>query len=195
MFIVLEGIDGSGTTTQSEIIYQKLKKTGKKVILEKEPSDLHIGEFINLFLKKEKKIDSMALQMLFCADRFDHIKNKILPALKNGNIVICDRYFLSTIAYSSLIAKEDFFWKLSKEFLQADLTFFLNIKSELAIKRIKKRSNKEEIFDSQEKLETISKTYDKYIGKVINNYMINGEQGIEKIAKTIEKIVFEKIPK
>lgn len=106
-FIVLEGPDGAGTTKHSAILADRLTRKGREVVLTAEPSDGSIGTFIRSLLKPPTGARAMpipspqALQLLFCADRADHVDRIIAPALATGKTVICDRYSLSTIVYGS----------------------------------------------------------------------------------------------
>lgn len=101
MFIVFEGIDGSGKTTVSKLFIEKLKERNKKVLWTNEPnSDTDFGLDIRSILKKhETKLDNLTELLLFSASRVEHIKNVIEPALKENKTVISDRYYYSTVAY------------------------------------------------------------------------------------------------
>ena len=106
-FIVFEGIEGSGKSYQAKILYKKLKKINKKnVILTREPGGTKSAEIIRKiilkdYFEKNKKIkfDKYTDTLLYLAARNEHLKNKIIPALKNKKIIICDRFIDSTLAY------------------------------------------------------------------------------------------------
>lgn len=107
-FIVLDGIDGSGTTTHTKLLAENLWKTyGADVICTNEPTNTPIGKFIRgLFTDSGSTLPSWdTMAALFTADRLQHIHDVILPALMDGKIVICDRYYHSTMAYQSYYAK------------------------------------------------------------------------------------------
>src|SRR3989344_8642736 len=101
-FIVFEGLDGSGLSTQSFELRNFLMKQGHQVVLTKEQTDGLIGGLIKSCLKKEWKTSLLTLQLLFTADRAHHISNEIEPSLAEGKFVISDRYFFSTIAFGGL---------------------------------------------------------------------------------------------
>ena len=100
VFIVIEGLDGSGKTTQATLLANKLSKT-HKVFCTAEPSHGKIGTFIRQgCLYEEKRLPTEAEALLFAADRIEHMKNEIAPALAQGKIVICDRYIYSSLSLS-----------------------------------------------------------------------------------------------
>jgi len=105
VFIVLEGADGAGTTTQGQNLVSYLKKHRDlegEVVWTREPSDGHVGIFIRKLLRiKSEPWDWKEMTRLFIADRFHHVRTEIEPALKEGKIVVCDRYYGSTLVYQS----------------------------------------------------------------------------------------------
>lgn len=102
-FIVIEGPDGSGTTTHSKRLADRLSELGQDVLLTAEPTDRHIGRFIREQLAAKTIPSPAALQLLFCADRAAHVDLDIRPALAAGKTVISDRYALSTLVYGEAL--------------------------------------------------------------------------------------------
>lgn len=101
MFIVFEGIDGTGKTTQINKL-KKIYKNNQDYIFTREPGATKVGlQIRKILLDNKNKIDSNTEALLFMADRVDHIKNVILPAIQNNKIVISDRYYFSTLAYQN----------------------------------------------------------------------------------------------
>ena len=94
-FIVFEGLDGSGLSTQSTMLKEYLLKIGRKTVLTKEQTDNFIGGLIKSSLKEQIRISPLTLQLMFVADRSHHLDSEIEPALKEGKIVISDRYLLT----------------------------------------------------------------------------------------------------
>jgi dTMP kinase len=197
LFIVFEGIDGSGTTTQSKILKKWLVKKGYKVHLTAEPSDNFIGNTIRQILKKRvipsadslsPEIDHKTIALLFAADRLDHIQNEIAPLLKNNHIVISDRYTISSIVYQGEYTKDKkWIETINKYALIPDITFFIDIDGDIAFERISKRELALEIFEKKSKLIKLSQKYRNVIKKQKNIVTIDGTQSIEDIAKTIKK--------
>jgi dTMP kinase len=153
-FIVFEGIEGSGKSYQAKILYKKLKKKYKNIILTREPGGTKAAEIIrNIILKdyfeKDKKIkfDKYTDTLLYLAARNEHVKNKILPAIKKRKIIICDRFTDSTIAYQVYGKKVsfEFIKNIHKKILsniKPDLIFILKVKKQSFIKRLKKRKTR-----------------------------------------------------
>lgn len=199
-FIVFEGGEGSGKTTQAQILAEKLKEKGFEVILTHEPGSLHseicqkIREII-LFSKED--ISPWAIFFLFMADRAEHVEKVIKPALKSGKIVISDRYFLSTIAYQHFglklpLAKVLQINKIACQNLIPDLVFFLNTPPEVGLLRLKKSGKKLTNFDKKD-LEFHQKVYKGFL-KIAQNpqryhiknlKIIDGTLKIEEIAQII----------
>ncbi len=100
IFITFEGIEGSGKTTQANLLSERLKKEGYKVLLTYEPGDTEIGRKIrDILLDSRAKINPLVELFLYLADRVQHIEEKIKPHIETGFIVICDRFTDSTVAY------------------------------------------------------------------------------------------------
>jgi dTMP kinase len=193
-FIVMEGIDGAGKSTQAYLIFDYLKKKRKKVHLTSEPTEYIIGGLIKSCLSHDWKTSPECLQLLFSADRAYHLEKEILPLLKKGVIVISDRYFFSTIAYGALEIR-DFDWllNLNRNFLLPDLIFFLKISPKEALKRIKKERFSLSLFEEEKELEKIWKNYEKLTKIFKNIFVIDGEKSIEKVFNNIKKILNKKL--
>ncbi len=143
MFIVFEGVDGSGKSTQIKKINEYLKNKSYEVVLTREPGGTFSGELIrDIFLTNEFSAEIQYILML--AARAEHIDSVILPALQQGKIVLSDRYCDSTEVYQSSINR-DLRWMglcLTKN-IMPDITFLLDIEPETALSRINKRRNME----------------------------------------------------
>jgi len=173
---------------------QKLQFGHTGVYLTKEPTSGLIGGLIKSQLTHDWKSSPECLQFLFSADRAYHLEKEIVPLLERGVIVICDRYFFSTLAYGSLEIK-DFNWLLGlqKNFLMPDITFFLKVSTKICIERIRKERFGITLFEQEKVLEEVWKNFEKLAKKFKNIYIINGERSIDKIAQDIKKIVEKKI--
>jgi dTMP kinase len=135
MFIVLEGIDGCGKSTQARLLYEWLMEQGKDVLLTAEPTCNRIGTFIREILSGSEKVDPKTLALLFTADRCEHLKNEIVPALSEGRIVVSERYYHSTIAYQSAQGvNREWLFDINHFVLEPTLTIFLDVKPEIAVK-------------------------------------------------------------
>lgn len=201
-FIVFDGLDGSGMSTQAARIVdflnekkQKIKFGHTGVCLTKEPTSSLIGGLIKSQLTHDWKSSNECLQLLFSADRAYHLEKEIIPLLERGVTVICDRYFFSTIAYGAL-KTTDFDWllNLQKNFLLPDLIFVLKTSPKICIERIRKERFGSTLFEKEETLEEVSLNYKKLAEKFKKNtYLINGERPVEKITKEIIRIINKRL--
>lgn len=186
-FIVFEGLDGSGTTTQANLLFKYLKKGGKKVYLTGEPTRSLIGGLIEGQISGDWQSSPECLQLLFTADRVHHLEKEMIPLLKKRITVICTRYILSTLAYGSLDIKDtQWLINLNKKFIWPDITFLLKVSPKICINRIKKERFHKELFEKENKLKKVSKNYLKFAKKFKSIYIINGEKSIREVFEEIK---------
>jgi len=207
-FIVLEGIDGSGTTSQAQYLVEKFKEKGLDVVTTFEPSSGEIGKFIrSLFTRKDlamPKWDTMAL--LFSADRLHHIDTVIAPALEDDKIVICERYDYSTIGYQvysaldfECFSKESYKelahngyqkWieELNKFAYRPDITFVLSISAKTARERMGKSRRDLDQFEKKVQLQEHLASYYANLSEFFphdNIYTIDAEQSKEAVTNEL----------
>ena len=201
LFIVFEGTDGAGKTTQANLLHSYLRKEGVKSVLTKEPTDGIMGSLIHKALYEldkplinDKKANLMALQLLFVADRAEHIYNYIIPEQKSGNVVISDRYVLSTVAYG-IASGLDKRWliELNKYFPEPDLTILIDVKPKNAITRLSRRAVTTEYFEKLKFIERSRKAYLQLRHLHDNCFVIDGNMSKEENASKISKIVESKL--
>jgi len=189
-FIVFEGLDGSGTTTQANLLFKYLNGQGKKVYLTGEPTRSLIGGLIEGQIAGDWQSSPECLQLLFTADRTHHLEKGIVPLLKKGITVICTRYILSTLAYGSInIKDEKWLMEINKKFIWPDITFLLRVFPKTCIQRIKKERFHKELFEKEEKLKKVFKNYLKFAKKLKGIYIIDGEKPIKEVFQEIKKII------
>ncbi len=185
-FIVFEGPDGSGQSTQAALLEKYISNLGKKAVLTKEPTfDSKAGLEIKAILNHEKEASPEELQKLFVEDRREHLEKVIIPALKEGSVVISDRYFFSTFAFGSLGADLEWLISINSDFLLADATFVLVVKPETSIERIAHRGIKSTLFEKLESLRKVVENYKNLGTRFENMIFIDGERTIEEIHKEI----------
>ena len=185
-FIVFEGLDGSGQSTQAELLRHYFEDNKDSVVLTKEPTeDSESGRTIRKVLKKEEKIEPDELQKLFVQDRKEHLNNLIIPNLKNGKFVISDRYFLSTCAFGGINLDMEWLIELNNKFILPNITFLLSVDPKICLDRIDKRGKKFEFFEEEKKLTKVRKNYFKLAERFPNIYIINGEFSKEAVFKEI----------
>jgi len=189
LFIVFEGLDGSGSTTQSELLLKYLGKRGKKIYYTSEPTKTLIGGLIGSQLSGQWQSSPQCLQLLFTADRDYHLDKEVTPLLKRGVSVICTRYILSTLAYGNIdIKDEKWLLELNKNMIFPDITFFLKVSPRVCIKRIKRERYHKELFEKERILTKVYKNYIRLSKKFKNIFIINGTQSIEKVSEEIKEI-------
>jgi len=193
MFIVFEGPDGSGTSTQARLLAENLEKKGVKVFTTAEPSKDILGRVLREALQKKHKLSPKAFQLLFFADREQHVQNEILPALARGEIVICERYNWSSIAFGvSENVERAFLENIAYSFLEPDYTFFMNISAEKSLERVISRGEKLEHFETSEKLKIVQEVMLHLAEKSAftkRSTILNATDSIETIAQSIEMIL------
>jgi dTMP kinase len=208
-FIVIEGTDGSGVSTQAERLEKKLREEGQEVYLTKEPTNGPAGAMIRLALAGRlvhqnnvhelHSFEPHALALLFAADRMDHLDTDIIPKLKIGLTVISDRYYLSSYAFQGLEVDIEWLQKINSYCLIPDLTIFLDVDSAICYKRIQRRRWHIELFEEQAKLEEVRKNYLTIIQQLIwqgqNIVIIDGNQPINTIQQQIFREVEKTTPK
>ena len=159
LFIVLEGPDGSGTTTLSRLLSEKLKDDGKEVVLTKEPTDGVHGKRLREDLGSENRMPPEDFQQIFCDDRREHLDGVINPALNDGKIVVSDRYYHSTFVYGEAEGVDrKILEKMNEEFRKPDLVIFTLPPFEVCRERIHRR----EMRDAYEQDEFMKKVYEGY---------------------------------
>jgi len=194
-FIVFEGLDGSGKSTQAELLGKRLKEKLIKVHKTLEPTQYLIGGLIRSFLANDWKSSPDCLQLLFAADRAYHLEKEIFPVLKKKINVVCDRYFFSSLAYGALGCDLDWLVKTNDNFLLPDLTIILKSDPRICIERMAKERFSVELFEKVGKLEKVWENYQKIVKRfasVADIRVIDGDRPISLIFEEVEKILAEK---
>jgi len=152
-FVCIEGLDGSGKSTQTRLLAEKLQKT-RRVLLTVEPSRGRIGTFIRQsYLYGENRLSSVVEALLFAADRVDHVQNEIAPALETGDVVISDRYVYSSLAYQGAAGLSlEWIEKVNSHALRPDIALFLDVDLGTVMKRLKPRKSVMENLETQERV-------------------------------------------
>lgn len=198
IFIAFEGLDGSGQTTQINLLKNYLIKQGFKVVLTKEPTeDSEIGKWVNKTLLQNKPLNLTELKELqngFAEDRNWHQKNIIEPALEKEKIVITDRSQFSSFAFGAASGVDlDYLIHINEKFIEPDLIILLKVSPKTCIERIQKRSTKQTIFEKEKQLEKVWQVYKKLTKKFKNIVIVDGERTIEEIHENIKKLIKEKL--
>lgn len=158
-FLAIEGLDGSGGTTQTAALAACLRDLGARVLTTREPSDLPAGRLIRAALRGEAQVSDRVLPYLFAADRRDHLDREILPGLAGGTWVLSDRYLASSLAYQSLEIPFSRVVELNADFPLPDVTIQLDLPPEACMARILARGAARERFEGLELLRSIDAGY------------------------------------
>ena len=192
-FIVFEGIDGSGLTTQAGLLRGWIESQGRECYLTKEPSDGPAGSVIRLVLANRLSLGSEALALLFAADRVDHLATDIEPKLAAGINVISDRYYLSSLAYQSLDCDLSWLRDINRLVIAPDLTILMNTPPELSVKRIQRNRWHIELFEDVLTLERVRQRYlavarDLVAHEGLRIAVLDGSDPLEKVRKQVRTL-------
>jgi dTMP kinase len=172
LFIVLEGIDGAGTTTQTERLVAHLRARGRRAAATREPSTGPVGRLLREILLGQHRttegatVDGRTMALLFAADRVDHLQREIEPQLAAGVDIVSDRYLLSSLAYQAEEAERGWVMSLARGVREPDLTILLDLPIEVAAQRRQAAGRPVERYDA-----------DSYLARVANNYRTLAHNG------------------
>ena len=198
IFIVVDGIDGSGKSEIIKMLHNYLFSKHKKyrILTTREPTNGKYGKQIRQMLRKEKDPESSSKKLMgmFIKDRAEHLKNAIEPFLKSSNkhelnIVICDRYYYSTIAFQGAqgLSIKDMIEK-NKPFRKPDIAFILDVEPAVALERIKHRQK--EKFEQLEFMQKIRKNFLRLPKLLKDNIkMIDSSKSLKEVFNDIKREV------
>jgi len=192
LFIAFEGLDGSGSENHASLLARLLEREGYRVVYTKEPTKSLIGGLIRSRLAGEWKIAPETLQLLFTADRAEHLRNKILPALQSGKIVICNRYIMSALAYNVVLVNDpNWLANLNSRFIPPDLTFLMKVNPKVCSRRVKESKLEIELSKEESKLHRVWKEYERLAQAKNNIYIVDGERDDMAIIDEVSEIAFK----
>lgn len=208
-FIVLEGVDGCGSTTQTRRVVERLQSAGRDARSTCEPSEGPVGKLIRAALERRltasdgsaRRFDWSTLALLFAADRLDHVESSVAPALAEGAAVVSDRYTLSSIVYQSVTAPgvpDAVAWisSLNRAALRPDLTVVLDVPADLAAERRRARGGPEELFDALSLQERLAAAYARAeeLAPEQRIVHVSGVGGVEEVTDRLLEAVFRALP-
>lgn len=198
LFIAIEGIDGSGKSTQINLLKENLQKAGHHVFTTFEPTDGPIGKLIRDIFNHRMEADQRTIASLFVADRFEHLLNKhhgLVRKMEEGFTVITDRYYFSSYAYHGVHMPVDWVIRsnaLCAEILRPDLNIFIDIDPETGMERIRRGRESVEMFETLENLKLVREKYFEVMERLKPEekiFITNGNRSPGEIAEDIWKAV------
>lgn len=195
-FVVLEGLDGAGTTTQALRLAQALRRSGHRVVLTREPSNGPVGVLLRQALASRlpgrQRLSDEALALLFAADRLHHLASTVEPGLAAGAIVISDRYALSSFAYQGRVLGQPWVETLNARATSPDLTLFLEVRPRVAAARRKMRGGRRERFEDARTQAAVARAYGAVMARHARAHhvrWIDGEMGVDEVAAEVARAV------
>ena len=191
MLIAIEGIDGAGKTTNAHFLKEELEKRGFKVVVLKEPTNSEWGkkirESVNSRLSPEEELE------LFILDRKHDVEHNIIPALKEGKIVIMDRYYYSNVAYQGargLNVEE--IKKINEEIApKPDLVILLDVDPEKGVERIKNRGDRPNEFEDMEYLQKVREIF--LSVKDDNVIVVDANRELDEVKRDVLNVVLSRL--
>jgi dTMP kinase len=196
--VVLEGLDGAGTTTQVRRLVESLRARGTQAHATREPSDGPIGRLIREMLVgkhalPEGTISQSTFGLLFAADRVDHLQREVEPALAASAIVVSDRWYHSSLAYQGTGAERDWIATLNARARRPDLTIFLEVRPHVAAQRRHAAGRVQELFEDLRMQEEVAAGYQATIAELRAQgeriEILDGEASEDTVAAAIARLV------
>ena len=210
VFVVVEGVDGCGSTTHSRLLAKALKGMGRETVLTCEPSTGPVGGLIRQILQRRLFVADATgprgfawttMALLFAADRLDHLDSLVIPALEDGSVVISDRYDLSSFAYQSATstdAAEAIPWirELNARAVRPDITIVIDVPAEVAEERRRGRGGVEEMFEHRALQERLVSIYARAETLVPGDRVahVSGVGDLEAVSARLLEAVREAVP-
>jgi dTMP kinase len=194
LFIALEGLDGSGKSTQTKLLAEKLTQEGWKVYSTSEPTTSPIGKIIRDMFNHKMEADHRTIAALFVADRLNHLLNKtdgIIKKLEEGYTVICDRYYFSSYAYQGTHLDMDWVIRansLCADLLRPDLNIFIDVSPAVSMKRVNKSRTSTELYETVENLGNVREKFFEAFEKLKDKEVVfatDGDRSPREISKDI----------
>lgn len=193
-FIVFEGLDGSGKSTQASLLAHALQQKGAKVWLTAEPTTGDMGQLIRQIFKGKKNAHPSTITTLFAADRLEHIwheQDGLLKKIKEEYIVICDRYYFSSFAYHSVHVPMDWVMEcntIALQSLRPDLNIYIDLPPEKCMQRINDNRTSVELYETLDNLKTVQQNYFAAFEKLSQDekvIKINGEGNEQEVHQKV----------
>ncbi|HEX9400995.1 MAG TPA: dTMP kinase [Anaeromyxobacter sp.] len=200
--MVLEGLDGAGTTTQAQLLCERLRREGRRAHVTAEPSSGPVGALIRQILKGrigggrggKGPFVGWGLALLFAADRQDHVHTEIAPKLLDGIDVVCDRFTMSSLAYQGAqLGDVRWIQEINREAAGTDVVIFLRVRPEVALRRRHAASVDRDIFEVDAFQRKVARSYEESIRRLRRAgetvVELDGEAPVEDVADAVWRVV------
>lgn len=199
-FVVIEGLDGAGTTTQARLLGERLRAAGRAAHVTAEPSGGPVGALLRQVLQRRISggaggdFDAHAVALLFAADRLDHLAAEVSPRLAEGSVVISDRYTLSSLAYQGLTTGDPRWVEaINARALAPDLTIFLRVRPGLALGRRRAAATAPELYEVAAFQRRVARAYERALARLVRAgqrvEVLDGEAPVEVVAEAVAGLV------
>jgi dTMP kinase len=189
--IAVEGVDGAGKTTQSRLLVRRLEKMGVEAAYTCEPSDSPVGRLIRSHLKNNLDLSEESVALLFAADRLEHLKNFIYPALEKGLTVVSDRYIHSSVAYqSAATGRREWVEKINSLAPEPDISILIDLPVKISLRRIRMKGT--ELYERRRFLEAVRRQYLRLVrsGRMV---WVDGRGTKDEISERIMQVVMRRM--
>jgi dTMP kinase len=191
--IVLEGIDGAGTTTQAKRLVEALRAAGRDAHFTCEPSSGPVGRLLREMLSGgHAPVDATTMSLLFAADRADHLNREVEPALARGAVVVSDRWYHSSLAYQGADEDRDWIQILNQRARIPDLTILLDVDPAVAAARRAADRRPEELYDRIEMQRRVAQGYREVarrLGARERIEILDGAEPLDQVTAAIWRLV------
>ena len=201
LFITFEGIEGCGKSTQAKLLEKHFRESGKSVLFTREPGGTELGRNVRKLLLDSGKVYPIAELFLFLADRNQHVREEIVPALERGTVVICDRFYHSTFAYQAGGRKVDFptvqlLNDIAIEQTVPDLSFYIDVPVEIGFSRKNTMQQGLDRIESEDRSfhESIRNAYLKLVQEDDRLILIDGSRDKAAVSADIQRALKSRFP-
>lgn len=193
VLIAVEGLDGSGQSTQVALLASALRDAGVPVHATKEPTENRIGSLVQAALRGEWGADARTLQLLFAADRSHHVAEAIVPALEEGSVVVTDRYLFSSLAYGSLDLDRAWLETVNRAVPLPDATIFLDVPVETCLERLQERESLE-LFEDAATLERVRAAFAAMEDRYDGFRVVDGDRDVDAVHTAVLDAIMAALP-
>lgn len=186
-FIVVEGADGAGTTTISKRLTEALDAYRTF-----EPTDGRIGEKVDEIISSDE-YSPEATALAFASDRMTHLEERVIPRLENGETVVSDRYYHSSLVYQPVMgADREWVEEVNREAIRPDLTVILDVSAEIGMDRVNDRGHDGNIFEEMSFQEEVVERYRRFADRE-EVVIVDASESVEKVFDEVRAAVREKL--